>query len=315
MFNFKDVYINDWFSIVGPKESKSNLKKYNLSIDDYYYNEKTFEKAEIKMQNVVLNYLLKTHNPDLIIGSDLLDQMIITNMALKNRNIPYLGIYTACSSSTLGIINLANMLSNKNIKEGLYITSSHNLNAEKQYRFPIEYGAPKPVRSTFTATGSIGFTLSKIPSKLKVINGTIGCVIDSYVKDAFNMGAVMAPSAVDTLKRHLKLTKTNIDDYDLILTGDLGKVGANIFKELLKKDNINLKNYLDAGSMIYNNDEYAGASGPTVLPLVFFSNIVNIKKYHKILLIATGSLHSPLLVNQKNSIPSISHAVTIEVVS
>ena len=314
MFNFKDVYINYYFSIVGPKEENSNLKGYNLSMEDYYYGEDTFEKAEIKMQNIVLNHLLKTHRPDLIMGSDLMNQMTTTNMSLNNLNIPYLGIYSACASSMGGIINLASLIDGRKIKEGLYITSSHNLTAEKQYRFPVEYGAPKPVRSTFTTTGSIGFTLSKVPSKIKVLNGTIGCVIDSYVKDVFNMGAVMAPSAVDTFIRHLNLTKTKPEDYDLILTGDLGKVGENIFKELLKRKGITLKNYKDAGTLIYSNDEYSGGSGPVVLPLVFFNNIIHNKKYRKILLLATGSLHSPVLVNQKNTIPAITHAVTIEVI-
>ncbi len=314
MFNFKDIYINDYFSIVGPLEKNSNLKGYNLSMDDYYYGEKTFEKAETKMQNIVLDNLLKKHTPDLIMGSDLMNQMIITNMSLNNRNIPYLGIYSACASSVGGIINLSLLIDTKKIKEGLYITSSHNLNAEKQYRFPIEYGAPKPIRSTFTTTGAVGFTLSKNSSNLKVLNGTIGCVVDSYVKDVFNMGAVMARSAADTFLRHLKLTKTTPQDYDLILTGDLGKVGEKIFKELLKKDGIPLTNYLDSGTLIYKNNEYSGGSGPAVLPLVFFNKIIHNKKYKKILLLATGSLHSPVLVNQKNTIPAITHAVTIEVI-
>ena len=314
MFNFKDIYINDYFSVVGPLEAKSNLKGYNLSMDDYYYGEKTFEKAEVKMQNIVLDNLLKKSKPNLVMGSDLINQMVVTNMSLKDRDIPYLGIYSACASSVGSMINLASLIESRKIKEGLYITSSHNLNAEKQYRFPIEYGAPKPVRSTFTTTGSVGFTLSKTPSKLKVLNGTIGCVIDSYVKDVFNMGAVMAPSAVNTFLRHLDLTKTNPDDYDLILTGDLGKVGEKIFKRLLAEKNIFLKNYKDSGTLIYSNTEYSGGSGPVVLPLVFFNNIIHNKKYKKILLLATGSLHSPVLVNQKNTIPAITHALTIEVI-
>ena len=314
MFNFKDVYINDYFSIVGPLEAKSNLKGFNLSMDDYYFGEKTFEKAEVKMQNIVLDNLLKKSKPDLVMGTDLINQMVITNMSLKDRNIPYLGIYSACASSTGGIINLASLIDSKKIKEGLYITSSHNLNAEKQYRFPIEYGAPKPIRSTFTTTASIGLTLSKKPSNLKILNGTIGCVVDSYVKDVFNMGAVMARSAVDTFIRHLNLTKTTPKDYDLILTGDLGKVGEKIFKKLLEDKNISLNNYKDSGTLIYKNNEYSGGSGPVVLPLVFINNIIHNKKYNKILLLATGSLHSPVLVNQKNTIPAITHALTIEVI-
>lgn len=314
MFNFKDIYINDWYSVVGPLEAKSKLKRFNLPIHDYYFGEKTFENAEIKMQKIVLDYLTMGSNIDLIMGSDLMNQMIITNMALKNKNIPYLGLYSACASSVGGLINLALLIDSKKIKKGAYLTSSHNLNAEKQYRFPIEYGAPKPKRCTFTTTGAVGFTISKMPSNIKVLNGTIGCVVDSYVKDVFNMGAVMAPSAVDTLERHLKLTKTTPEDYDVILTGDLGKVGSKIFIELLKQKGIKLKNYQDSGTLIYENEEYSGGSGPVVLPLVFFDNIIHNKKYKKILLLATGSLHSPVLVNQKNTIPAITHAVAIEVI-
>ena len=213
-----------------------------------------------------------------------MNQMVITNMSLTDRSIPALGIYSACASSVAGLIDLAIFIGSRKIKEGLYITSSHNLNAEKQYRFPVEYGAPKPKRSTFTTTGSIGITLSKNPSKIKLINGTFGCIVDSYVKDVFNMGAVMAPSAADTLERHLKETKTTVDDYDLILTGDLGKVGSKILAELLKKKEIILKNHIDAGTLIYSNDEYSGGSGPVVLPLVLFNNIIYNKKYKRILL-------------------------------
>lgn len=314
MHNFKNIYINNWFSVVGPLEKNSNLKNFDLSMSDYYFGEDTFEHAELKMQKMVLNYLLRLNKPNLIIGSDLLDQSIISNMNLINRAIPYLGIYSACASSVAGIITMANYIQSKNIKEGIYITSSHNLTAEKQFRFPIEYGAPKPKRSTFTATGCIGMVISNKESNIKVINGTLGTVIDSYVKDAHNMGAVMAPSAVNTLLMHLEKTKTTVNDYDLILTGDLGQVGTTIFKTLLKKQNITIKNHLDAGSMLYSNNEYSGASGPTVLPLILFNNLIYTKKYHKILLLATGSLHSPLLVNQKNSIPAITHALTIEVI-
>jgi stage V sporulation protein AD len=314
MHNYKNVYINNWFSIVGPIEKNSNLKNYDLALDDYYYEEKTFENAELKMQKITLNYLTKIGKPDIVLGTDLLDQLIITNMNLADRKLPFMGLYSACASSVGGLIMMANLIESKAIKEGIYITSSHNLTAEKQYRFPVEYGAPKPKRSTFTATGSIGLIVSKREGNIRLINGTIGNVIDSKIKDANNMGAVMAPSAVDTLVRHLKKTNTTVNDYDLILTGDLGEVGVKLFRLLLKEQNINIKNHIDAGASIYSNNEYSGASGPAVLPLYLFDNIIYNKKYHKILLLATGSLHSPLLINQKNSIPAITHALTIEVI-
>ncbi len=313
MFNFKDVYINNWFSVVGPLEKNSKLKHYDIAMNDYYFNEETLEKAEIKMQNIVLNYLTKSKIPSLIVGGDLSNQIVTTNMALNGRNIPYLGLYSACATSGESLIILSSLIDSNKITDGIFITSSHNLNAEKEFRFPIEYGSIKPKRSTFTVTGSIGMYLSKTKSNIKIVSGTTGCVIDSYIKDVYNIGAVMAPSAADTLIKHLSLTKTKIEDYDLIVTGDLGLVGEKIFKEILKQKNIKLKHYVDAGTLIYNNVNYSGGSGPVTLPLVFLNNIIHNKKYKKIIYIATGSLHSPLLLNQKNTIPSISHALTIEV--
>jgi len=315
MFSFKDVYINDYVSLVGPQEFSSGLTNSDITMEDYYYGEATIEKCEIKMQNMVLDKLIKINHPNLIIGGELSNQLAFTNMSMRSRNIPFMGIYSACASSAEGFIILANMISAKQIKNGIFITSSHNLTAEKQFRFPIEYGGPKPKRSTYTATASIGFTLSSKASNLKIINGTIGKVIDSGVKDVHNAGAVMAPSAVETLISHLRLTKTKIIDYDLILTGDLGRVGSILFKEVLQKEhNLKITNHLDAGTLLYENEEYSGGSGPAILPLIFVSKILPMKKYKRILYIATGALYSPVLVNQKNSLPAVSHAVTIEVI-
>ena len=313
MFNYKNVYIEEWFSIVGPKAKETNLKKYNLSINDYYFNESTFEKAEVKMQKVILNYFNRNSKPSVLVASDLMDQMTSSAIGAKNVSIPYLGLYNACASSVSGLITIANMLSFKNIKDGLFITSSHNLTAGKQFRFPTEYGAPVPKRSTITATGAIGIKLTKKETKYKIVSSTLGMVTDSYVKDAYNMGAVMAPSAVRTIIDHLKNQNKSPEDYDLVLTGDLGEVGKKIFLELLKKENIKLKNYEDAGANFYQKNEASGASGPAVLPLYFFNNTIYNKKYKRILLLATGSLHSPLLVNQKESIPAVTHAIEIEV--
>lgn len=313
MFNYKNVYIDDWYSIIGPKEkSDGNLKKYNLGLNDYYFNEKTFEKAEVKMQKFVLNHL-KNSDTDVICASDLMDQMIVSNLMAEEEDIPFLGVYNACASFAAGLISIANMIQAKGIKNGIYITSSHNLAAEKQFRFPVEYGAVKPVRSTFTATGAIGVKVTNKEGKIKVISATLGRVKDSFVKDAFNMGGVMAISAVSTFKEHLKRSHKDESYYDLILTGDLGACGSKIFKKILGKEGYNLKNYMDAGENFYKTIDCSGASGPAALPLFLFDNVIHNKKYKKILLLATGSLHSPLLVNQKMSIPSVTHAVEIEV--
>ena len=315
-FKYKDIYLNKVYSIAGTNENNGKLKNVDRYLTDFYDKEKTIEDCEIKMQKEVLENLITTKT-DLIVGGDLMNQITATNSSVVDNNISFFGIYSACATFNQGIITLANFIQGRNIKEGINVTSSHNLSSEKQFRFPIEYGSQKPSYSTFTTTGSVGVVVSKTPSNIKVVASTLGSVVDMGIKDANNMGAVMAPAAVKTLIEHLKYTNTTTKDYDLILTGDLGKYGSELFKILLSNDyGINIKNHIDAGSIIYNNDQekYSGGSGPVCLPLVLFNNILKQKKYKKILVIATGSLHSPLLVNQKHSIPSIAHLISLEVI-
>ncbi len=315
-FKYKDVYINEFYSVAGIYENNGILKNVNRYLNDFYDKEKTIEDCEIKMQKEVLNNLVNKKT-ELIVGGDLMNQMTATNSSVSNNDISFLGVYSACATFSESIISLANLIQSKGVKEGICITSSHNLSSEKQFRFPIEYGAQKPSYSTFTCTGSVGAILSRYPSNIKVIASTLGSVVDMGIKDANNMGAVMTPAALKTLIEHLDYTNTTVKDYDLILTGDLGKYGEELFKALLKKEyGINIKNYFDAGAMIYKEEQekFSGGSGPVCLPLVLFNYVLQYKKYKKILVIATGSLHSPMLVNQKHSIPSIAHLVSLEVV-
>lgn len=318
---YKNVYLNDYYTIVGPLEKESKLKKYDIALDDYYYKENTFEMAEIKMQNVVIDNILnknklKNSDIDLLVGGDLTNQISVTNYSAKCFNFPFLGLYSACATFPESLIVGANFLDNVNYKKVITVTSSHNLTAEKQFRYPIEYGAPKPHTATFTATGSVSTLLSKLSGNIKIESATIGTPIDMGISDANNLGAVMAPAAASTLCTHLDDLKRNPDYYDLILTGDLGCVGGDIFKEYLKrKSKIKLKNHLDAGCELFlsSQDTYAGGSGPVCLPLVLFDRIIPSEKYKKILIIGTGALHSSTLVNQKKSIPAIAHAVSLEV--
>lgn len=317
---FKNIYLNDFVTLVGPLEKESHLKKYNLTMDDYYYGEKTFEQAEIKMQKTVIDQLLKQNalkNSDisLLVGGDLTNQISVTSYSAKNYNFPFLGIYSACATFAESLIIAATFVE-AGCKKVLGITSSHNLTAEKQFRYPIEYGAPRPHTATFTTTGAVSTLVSKKPGKLKIESVTIGIPIDMGISDANNMGAVMAPAAASTLMLHLTELKRDVDYYDLILTGDLGCVGSKILEDYLATNyQVKMKKYLDAGCELFLNSQetYAGGSGPACLPLVLFNKILPSKKYKKILIIATGSLHSVALVNQKNPIPSIAHAVSLEV--
>lgn len=317
---FKNIYLNDFVTLVGPLEKESHLKKYNLIMDDYYYGEKTFEQAEIKMQKSVIDQLLKQNslkNADisLLVGGDLTNQIAITSYSAKNYNFPFLGLYSACATFVESLIVAATFVES-GCKKVIGVTSSHNLTAEKQFRYPIEYGAPRPHTATFTTTGAISTLISKKESKIKIESATIGTPVDMGISDANNMGAVMAPAAASTLMLHLTELKRDINYYDLILTGDLGCVGAKILEDyLLTNYNIKMKKYLDAGCELFLNSQetYAGGSGPACLPLVFFNKILTTKKYKKILLIATGALHSVALVNQANPIPGIAHAISLEV--
>ncbi len=318
---FNNVYINNSYTVAGPLESKGLIKKFDCKMKDYYFGEKTFEQAEIKMQKTVIDNLLKKNNlkdkdVNCLIGGDLSNQLTATGYNAKNYDISFLGVYNACASYPESLIILANLIESNQMQNGIIITSSHNLTSEKQFRFPVEYGAPKPDFTTFTATGSVGNILSNKKSSLKVESATIGKVIDFGIKDAQNMGAVMAPAAAEVLVKHLKDLKRNYDYYDLILTGDLGSIGCKILKEFLNKTTkINLTNHVDAGCEIYKEDQRtcAGASGPVSLPLVLWNKVFHNPQIKKVLIIGTGSLHSPVMVNQKLSIPAIAHAVSLEV--
>ena len=318
---FNSCYINDFYVIAGPLEKQGQINNYDATIDDYYFNEKTFEDAEVKMQQKTIDNLLFRNklgesNIDIAIGGDLFNQIGITSKTFEKYNISFLGTYSACATFVENLIIASNMISTRSLKKALVITSSHNLTAEKQFRYPIEYGAMKYKTSTFTATGAASCLVTNSESNIKIESATIGKVINMGIKDVNNMGAVMAPAAASTIVSHLEELKRDIDYYDVILTGDLGEVGVNILKKYLDINyKIKLNNHMDAGMNIYNKiqDINAGSSGPITLPLVLFTKILKNKKYKKILLVATGSLHTPTLVNQKNTIGAIAHAVSLEV--
>jgi len=317
-----NVFLKDSFSIAGPVEKNGSIRDYDLVMDDYYYHTKTFEQAEIKMQKAVIDNLLhKNHllhsDIDLLVSGDLSNQISVSSYAASNYNIPFMGVYSACASFIESLIVASEMIENKKKANAVCVTSSHNLSAEKQFRFPIEYGAPKPNTTTFTATGSVAVLLTKEVTNVKLESYTIGQVVDMGCTDAAHMGAVMAPAAAKVIVSHLREMNRTIDYYDMVLSGDLGCIGSKILQEFLRRNHgIKLKNYMDAGCELYlksQEETYAGASGPVALPLYLFHKVLKQKKNKKILLIGTGSLHNPFFVNQKMTIPAIAHAVSLEV--
>ena len=328
-YKYKNVFVLDSATISGPYEKKGPLGNlFDKSYNDLYCGEKTWEQAEVKLLEDSIDTLLKKtqkakDDVDLIISGDLLNQISSSSYGVLKYNVPFIGIYSACASSTEGIIIGSTMIDSGKVNCCIAATSSHNMSCEKQFRNPTEYGAPKPKTSTFTATGGACIFLTKDKTSIKVESSTIGKAIDLGQKDPLNMGAVMAPAAADTIYRHLTDLKRNVSYYDLILTGDLGRYGKEILIEYMDKEyGIDLsKNYNDTGTMLYDlakqKEVHAGGSGPVCSALVCYSYILNLlknKSIKKVLIVATGALFSPTFVYQHKSIYAISHAVSLEAI-
>ena len=326
---YKNVYIDDTYTICGNYENDGPLSKYfdKKYKKDLYFVEKSWEKAEVHLikeanKNILNKNKLKEEDIDFLISGDLQNQIAASDYMARDFNIPFIGAYEACS--TVGeIIGIGStFIEGGFAKKVLVSTSSHNMVSEKQFRNPTEYGTPKPKTATFTSTGAVSVLLSNIKSKIKVESVTFGKVIDMGITDVNHMGAVMAPGAGEVIYNHLKDTKRDISYYDLILTGDLGIYGKNILRDyMMTKYNIDLgDNYNDCGTMLYDLDNQpvlAGGSGPVCSSLVVFGYIYKemLKgKYKKVLIVPTGALFSPTFTFQKESIPSIANAISLEAI-
>lgn len=326
---YNNVYIKETATIAGMYENDGPLGKYfDKSYNkDLYFGEKSWEHAEIKLLKDAISLVmkkakLKEKDIDLIISGDLQNQIASSDYATREFDIPFLGIYNACATSGEGLVIASQFIESKQAKNCIVATASHNMAAEKQYRNPTEYGTPKPKTATFTVTGGAGIILTNEKTSIRIESSTIGRTIDKGIQDVNHMGAVMAPAAADTIYRHLTDLKRDPSYYDLILTGDLGLYGKNILMNYLKevyKIDIE-KNYDDCGTMIYNLDNQpvlAGGSGPVCSALVNFSYIykqLKTKKIKRVLIVPTGALFSPTMFFQKESLPAIAHAVSLEVV-
>ena len=328
-FKYNNVYVQDTATVAGPYEKKGPLKKYfDKTFDDLYFKEKSWEKAEIKTVKESLKLLhkkvgLKRKDVDVILGGDLLNQISATTYGAYDFSKCFLGLYGACSTSVEGMILGSVLIDSKKVNNAIVTISSHNMAAEKQFRNPTEYGAPKPPTATFTATGSASILLTKEKTDVKVESSTIGQIIDFAQNNPNDMGKVMAPAAIDTIKRHLQDLNRKPDYYDLIVTGDLGVYGKEILKDyMLEEYDIDLKeNYNDCGVMLYDlkkqEECLAGGSGPVCSALVAFGYIyheMKKKNLKKVLIVATGALFSPTMVYQKENIYSIANAISLEVV-
>ena len=312
-------------SIVGPKESNGPLAKYfDKCLEDEFWEEKTWEKAESKIIRETANIAVSKsnisfQNIDYCFAGDLLNQCISSTFGFRDSNIPFIGLFGACSTFVESLINASIFISSNAGKNALCAVSSHFCSAEKQFRFPLELGNQRPPSSQWTVTGSGAAVLSIQGTGPYITHATVGKIVDMGVKDSNNMGAAMAPAALDTLLTHFKDTGRKPSDYDAIFTGDLGHIGKEILIELTRLKGYDIKpNYNDCGVLIFDKnsqDTHSGGSGCGCIATVFSGYIFNQlknKKLKRILLIATGALTNATTAQQGESIPGIAHAVSIE---
>lgn len=315
-------------SVVGPKESEGPLSIYfDKKFDDALYEETTFEKAESKMIMTAVDTLLSkipTDNSsiDYIFAGDLLNQCIATGYAVRELEIPFFGLYGACSTFVESLILASSYINAEYGKKMIATASSHFCSSERQFRLPLEQGTQRSPTQQWTVTGCGAALVTENTSSYKapvVTHATVGKIVDMGIKDIANMGAAMAPAAFDTILTHLEDTKRRPDYYDLIITGDLGVLGSEILVDLLASKGIDIStNHNDCGKLVFDiesQDMHAGGSGCGCCATVFSGYIYELlktKKINKVLLVATGALMSPLSLGQGESIPSIAHAIAIE---
>ena len=327
------VYIMASASVAGSKEGEGPLGNcYDYVEEDPYFGEKTWEKAESKMQEIALELVLKkaelkAEDIGYLVAGDLLGQLIATSFGVSRFGIPFFGVYGACSTmgETLAIASM--LVESGYSKTALALTSSHFASAEKQFRFPLDYGNQRPQSATWTVTGSAGVILTSEKGEYNRVSGrksivitgiTTGRIMDYGIKDSMNMGACMAPAAADVILANLRDFGRKVSDYDKIITGDLGYVGSDILKQLLSKEEVNLNNHMDCGIEIYDNsmqDTHSGGSGCGCSGLVLSSFVLRKLcrgDYKRVLFVPTGALLSPVSFNEGDSIPSIAHGIVIE---
>ncbi len=312
-------------SIVGPKESQGPLAKYfDQCLEDEFWGEKTWEKAESKIIKENVNAVIaKSGIPatdiDFCFAGDLLNQCISSSFGLREINMPFFGVFGACSTFVESMCLGSVFIEGGGASNVLCATSSHFCSAEKQFRFPLELGNQRPPTSQWTVTGSGAAILSANGKGPYITCITPGKIVDMGIKDANNMGAAMAPAALDTLITHFRDTGRKPSYYDAIITGDLGYIGKDILSELAETKGYNIKNnYNDCGVLMFDKekqDTHSGGSGCACIGTVFsgyFFQELKAKKINRILLIATGALMNSMSSQQGETIPGIAHAISIE---
>ncbi|ADU21556.1 stage V sporulation protein AD [Ruminococcus albus] len=309
-------------AVGGKTENEGPFGKYFDKInDDPYLTADTFEQGENQLQKQAVRIALEKANLkeddiDVLIGGDLLDQCVGTTYGVRDYDLPFLGIYAACSTMSEGLL-LASMLTAGGFADmAMAVTSSHFCTAERQYRMPLNYGGQRPPTAQWTATAGGALAVSSKGSAPYVRGVTIGRIVDMGVTDANNMGAAMAPAAFSTISEFFTDTDLSPEDFDHIVTGDLGKVGSRLLCEIFEHEGMDIRSrHLDCGLMIYDSekqDVHSGGSGcgcAASMLCGYFIPELRSGRIKNILFAATGALLSPTVSQQGESIPSVSHLV------
>lgn len=312
-------------TVVGPMEGQGPLAEdFDAIHQDLYLGQDSFEKAERKMleeacERAIAKANLQKKDIQFFLSGDLLNQIISSSFVARTLAVPYIGLFGACSTA-MESLALGSLLIDVNAANYVLCgTVSHNATAEKQFRYPTEYGSQKPPTAQWTVTGAGVAVLGKEGDGPKITSATIGRVVDMGISDPFNMGGAMAPAAVDTITAHFRDLGIAADHYDLIATGDLGRVGYEIAFDLFKKHNIAMpaEVFTDCGLLIYSAEQpvFSGGSGCGCVATVSYGHLLKrmlMGEIKRMLIVATGALLSPLSYQQKESIPCIAHAVSIE---
>lgn len=323
-FVFKNVFLEETAVAIGSLEAKGKMKSYaDIVYEDQYINEKSFEAAERKMQKETIEKLkskkyLIDGNIDLILGGDLINQEIISTFVMRDFDIPFVGLYGACSTFGLATIIGAIFIECNAAKKVITLASSHTQTAERTFRYPIEYGGAKEDSTTLTVTGCGAMLLTNKKSKIQVTGATIGKVYDFDYKNSFDLGGAMAPSAIETLLTHFNDFKRKTSDYDLILTGDLSQIGFSVVSTALNEKFENVKNYDDCGLIVYDyftQKVFSGGSGcgcSAVVTCGYIKEKLLSGELNRVLICPTGALMNQTTTLQKESIPAITHAFVLE---
>lgn len=312
-------------SVVGKKESEGPLGSYfDMSDPETLFGEKTWEAAESTMQKEACTLALGKAklSPEKIrylFGGDLLRQGIATSMGLESFQIPLFGLFGACSTSGEALALAAMCVAAGYGEHMLAVTSSHFGTAEKEFRFPLSYASQRPLSAHWTVTGSGAFVVGRRKSHVQITGLTIGKIVDYGLKDSQNMGACMAPAAADTIAVNLQDFERGSDEYDRIITGDLGYVGQSILFDLMRKKGLDIiQNHMDCGMLIFdqkNQDTHAGGSGCGCAAAVLAAYIlpkIETGEWKRVLFVPTGALMSTVSYNEGESVPGIAHGIVLE---